>query len=114
MMNLLRDTRFGFRLLLKNPGFAAVAVLALALGIGANTAIFSVVYATLLAPLPIPTPISSWSSGRRYLAIRMSFPPVTISIGSTKTPFFSSWAPPTIPSFNLATGEHPERIQGNF
>jgi len=54
--NFLRDTRFGFRLLLKNLGFASVAVLALALGIGANTAIFSVVYATLLAPLPYPHP----------------------------------------------------------
>ena len=56
MGNFLRDTRFGFRLLLKNLGFASVAVLALALGIGANTAIFSVVYATLLAPLPYPHP----------------------------------------------------------
>jgi putative ABC transport system permease protein len=51
-MSLLRDARFGFRLLVKNPGFAAVAVLALALGIGATTAIFSVVYATYFEPLP--------------------------------------------------------------
>ena len=65
MANFLRDTRFGFRLLRKNPGFAAVAIFALALGIGANTAIFSIFYATLLAPFPYPQPdqlVVLWSS----------------------------------------------------
>jgi putative ABC transport system permease protein len=64
MGQLLRDARFGMRLLWKNPGFTAVAVLTLALGIAANTAIFSVVYATFLAPLPYPEPerlVMVWS-----------------------------------------------------
>jgi putative ABC transport system permease protein len=64
MRNRWRDLLFGLRLLWKNPGFTSVAVLALALGIGANTAIFSVVYATLLAPLPYHQPdriVMVWS-----------------------------------------------------
>jgi putative ABC transport system permease protein len=53
---LIQDIRFGFRTFVRQPSFAATAVLALALGIGANTAVFSVVYATLLKPLPFAHP----------------------------------------------------------
>ncbi|HTC77103.1 MAG TPA: hypothetical protein VK657_00740, partial [Terriglobales bacterium] len=52
----MNDLKFAFRQLLKNPGFTAVAVLTLALGIGANTAIFTVVNALLLRSLPVSNP----------------------------------------------------------
>jgi len=75
---LLRDAAFGLRLLGRNPGFAAVAVLALALGIASTTAIFSVVYATLLAPLPYPHPeqlVMVWSriQGNRNVTAAADF-----------------------------------------
>jgi putative ABC transport system permease protein len=63
MNSLWQDIRFGVRMLAKNPGFTGVVVLTLALGIGANTAIFSVVNAVILEPLPFP-------EGKRLVALR--------------------------------------------
>src|SRR5262249_10194993 len=67
---MFQDLRFGWRMLLKQKGFTTVAVLSLALGIGANSALFSLVYTALLKALPVNDPerlgLFEWQSGRAF------------------------------------------------
>src|SRR5260370_36375975 len=69
MSSLIRNLRYTVRTLWKNPGLTLTVLLTLALGIGANTAIFTVDYATLLAPMPYPHPeqlVMVWSKIQTY------------------------------------------------
>ena len=116
MENLLKDWRFGFRILLKRPGFTAAAVLALALGIGANTAVFSVVNAVLLRPLPLKDPdrlVWIWGDGIRNPGNgRASVsPPDFLDFRDQNQVFERITAFQNFP-FNLAGGGEPERING--
>ena len=108
---MLRDLRFGLRLLWKSPEFTAVALLALALGIGANTAIFSVVYGTLLAPMPYPNPdqlVMVWSriQGNRNVSAAGDY--LDWKQQATVFQDLNAW---TGGAVNLATAERPEQIE---
>ena len=114
LAQLLTDVRFGLRMLRKNPGFTAVAVLTLALGIGANAAVFSVVYAVLLRPLPYKDPSS-------LIVVNETTPMVgTVSVSypnfldwRNQSHTFSEMAAVRGVSFNLAGVTQPENISGD-
>src|SRR5262249_18474704 len=113
METLLQDMRYALRMFRNNPVFTAVAVLTLALGIGANTAIFSVVSAVLLRPLPYPDP------DRIFLLTEVwrGQPGGSVSGGNyadwkAQSTAFDRVAAMQISSFNLATEGTPDRVSG--
>ena len=91
--HLVQDLRFGLRMLAKNPGFTAVAVLTLALGIGANTALFSVVNGVLLNPLPYwqPDRLVALYARERQLRAKCPFLIPTSWTGCATTARFPPW-----------------------
>lgn len=84
METLLQDLRYGLRLLVKRSAFTGVAILTLVLGIGANTAIFSVVNAVLLKPLPFP-------AQERLMTIGQTYPKNRASLSTASYPSFADW-----------------------
>jgi predicted permease len=111
---LMQDVRFAFRMLRKNPGFTAIAVLTLALGIGANTAIFSVVYAVLLQPLPYTDSahlVLVNETTPRVGDVSVSYPNFLDWRDRSRT--ISQWAAAGQVSFSLSGVSRPENINGD-
>jgi putative ABC transport system permease protein len=115
---LLNDLRFGLRMMVRNPVFTLIAVVTLALGIGANTAIFSVVDAVLLRPLPYP-------AADRLVFLWSTMNSQGVPMSGSALPDYHEWRDQNKVfdglagfyngDFNLsATGEAPERIQGAY
>ena len=115
MENLVQDLRYGVRMLLQKPAFTFVVVLALAVGIGANSAIFSVVNAVLLRPLPYADPerlVMIWMDNRRINIAEdwHSFPNYTDYRDQNEV--LESIAAFNNRSFNITGSGEPERVQG--
>jgi predicted permease len=117
MQTLWQDLRYGARMLIKKPGFTLVAVITLALGIGANTAIFTVINAALLRPLP-------YEDAERLVVVATTMRRDTVEVRSVSYPDFVDWrdqntvferiAAQTSTSFTLTGGAEPERVNGEL
>ena len=113
MRNFIQDLRYAIRMMAKRPGFTLIAALTLALGIGANTAIFSAVNAVLLKPLPFP-------ESEQLVDLSETFKPN--GFGSVSVPTLEDWKNQNtvfagisaylFTSFNLEGGDTPQRIPG--
>ena len=114
MENFLADVRHSIRLLLKAPGFLLVAVAALALGIGANTAIFSVVNVVLLQPLPYPEPDRIMRIAREFKGGRGDSTSIPKFMAWRRSQAFDSMALYDFvgPGLNLGGGDRPEQVKG--
>ncbi len=115
METLLQDLRFTVRTLVKRPAFAILAILTLTLGIGANTAIFSVVSAVILRPLPYPAAdriVSIWGASKAQPRLLMSIPDVQDLRARNHT--FDDIGISRSQSVNLTGIDAPDRVGGDF
>lgn len=113
MQTLLQDLRYGLRMLTKAPGFSAVAALTLALGIGANTAIFSVVDAVLLKPLRFKNPSSLvlvWENEPSYELLRNVVSPANFLDWQQQNRCFSGMAAFLDQPVNLTGTDRPDQV----
>jgi putative ABC transport system permease protein len=112
---LIRDIRYGFRNFLKRPGFTAVALITLALGIGANTAIFSVVNGVMLKPFSFSEPerlVVVWERCLNQGLPRMVVSPPNFADWRAQNQGFQDIAAYRPQDFNLIFGAEPERVRG--